>query len=120
MSDILKSILEKSAASLPLVAEIPSGYGPGYMPTAIACGTTEINGRPAVVMQIANSMGVFFVFLPPEVARQIAGHMDGAAHAADSGIVAPPSPANSEHRRHYSMNAEPGTISPNGRGLKQH
>ena len=114
--DIIKNLREQSRATLPLVAEIPPGHSPGFIPTAVSCGVTEIDGRPAVVLQIANAAGVSFTFLPPEIARQIAGHIDGAAHAADAGIIAPRSAE--PIRKHYTMNAEPGRIPLDGSPLK--
>ena len=114
--EIIKSLREQSRATLPLVSEIPAGHSPGFIPTAVACGVTEIDGRPAVVLQIANAAGVSFTFLPPEIARQIAGHLDGAAHAADGGIIAPRQGAE-PIKKHYTMHADPGVIARDGKPI---
>jgi hypothetical protein len=71
--------------SLPLVSETLPGCTPAPVPTQISCGMTVLDGQRMVVVQTSSPTGVHMSFLPPDMAREVARHLESAARLADGG-----------------------------------
>jgi hypothetical protein len=70
--------------ALPLVSAIQPGHGPQPTPVQISCGTTEVSGKVLVVIQVSTSSGVQFLYVPAQMARNVAQNLKDAADIADN------------------------------------
>jgi hypothetical protein len=68
--------------ALPLIAPIQAGHGPQPTPVQISCGTIQMDNKLHVVIQISNSSGVQILFIPPEMANNVAQNLTDAATKA--------------------------------------
>jgi hypothetical protein len=77
--------------ALPLISPIQSGHGPAPIPVQISCGTIEIDNKSHVVIQISNASGVQILFIPPEMANNVAKNLtDAAKTASNRGLASIP------------------------------